>query len=101
MPHASWPIASTSWVRVLSAITVGSLTMMPWPRAYTRVFAVPRSIARSLASSLPALLVLPVGFRSPESLYGHPPPALLIAAHGIGAWPRRSGARLRRDGASL
>ena len=33
MCHASWPIASTSWVRLLSAMTVGSLRMMPCPRA--------------------------------------------------------------------
>src|SRR3954465_1609788 len=49
--HASWPIASTSFERLLSAITVGSLRMIPWPREYTSVFAVPRSIARSLASA--------------------------------------------------
>src|SRR3954469_18248013 len=47
--HASWPIASTSCDRLFSAITVGSLRMIPWPREYTSVFAVPRSIARSLA----------------------------------------------------
>ena len=34
-------------MRLLSAMTVGSLRMMPRPRAYTSVFAVPRSIARS------------------------------------------------------
>jgi hypothetical protein len=33
MYHAAWPIASTSWVRLLSAMTVGSLRMMPRPRA--------------------------------------------------------------------
>src|SRR2546421_11536560 len=54
MCHASWPMASTSWVWLLRAITVGSLSTMPRPLAYTRVFAVPRSMARSLAR--PALL---------------------------------------------
>ena len=34
-------------MRLFSAITVGSLRMMPCERAYTSVFAVPRSIARS------------------------------------------------------
>src|SRR5437764_1322642 len=38
------------------AITVGSLRTMPRPLAYTSVLAVPRSMARSLASpALPAL----------------------------------------------
>ena len=31
--HASWPTARTSWVRVLRAITVGSLSTMPLPLA--------------------------------------------------------------------
>ncbi len=31
--QASCPSASTSWVRVFMAMTVGSLRMMPWPRA--------------------------------------------------------------------
>ena len=31
--QASWPIASTSWLRSLSAITVGSLSTMPRPRS--------------------------------------------------------------------
>jgi len=31
--HASWPMASTSWVRLFSAMTVGSLRMIPCPRA--------------------------------------------------------------------
>jgi hypothetical protein len=30
--QAPWPIASTSLLRLLSAMTVGSLTMMPSPR---------------------------------------------------------------------
>src|SRR5579859_512590 len=51
--HASWPIARTSWVRELRAMTVGSLRTMPRPRVYTRVLAVPRSIARSLATLTP------------------------------------------------
>src|SRR5438105_8722657 len=56
MCHASCPIASTSWVWLLRAMTVGSLSTMPRPLAYTSVLAVPRSMARSLASpALPAL----------------------------------------------
>src|SRR5438045_5115236 len=49
MCHASWPMASTSWVWLLRAITVGSLSTMPRPLAYTSVLAVPRSMSRSLA----------------------------------------------------
>src|SRR5439155_1750300 len=51
-------MASTSCVRLLSAITVGSLRTMPRPRAYTRVLAVPRSMARSLARPALPLVVL-------------------------------------------
>src|SRR4051812_5378817 len=55
MCHASWPMASTSWVWLLRAMTVGSLRTIPRPLAYTSVFAVPKSMARSLARpSLPA-----------------------------------------------
>src|SRR5947209_2264525 len=54
MCHASWPMARTSWVWLLRAMTVGSLRTIPRPLAYTSVFAVPKSIARSLAR--PALL---------------------------------------------
>src|SRR5690349_10903776 len=35
---------------MFSAMTDGSLSTMPRPRAYTSVFAVPRSMARSLAT---------------------------------------------------
>src|SRR5205085_62196 len=42
-------MASTSRVCSLRAITVGSLRTIPLPLAYTRVLAVPRSMARSLA----------------------------------------------------
>src|SRR6476620_4735267 len=43
-------------------MTVGSLRMMPCPRAYTSVLAVPRSMARSLARPARPLLVgAPVG----------------------------------------
>src|SRR5579885_3061941 len=49
MCHASWPMASTSWVWLLRAMTVGSLSTIPRPLAYTSVLAVPRSMARSLA----------------------------------------------------
>ena len=38
-------------MRELSAITVGSFKTIPFPRANTSVFAVPRSIARSLATT--------------------------------------------------
>ena len=44
----SVPTASTRFGVVLTATMEGSRTMMPLPRANTRVFAVPRSIARSL-----------------------------------------------------
>src|SRR6266568_4571362 len=49
---ASFPTASTSPVFLLMATMEGSFTTMPLPRAYTRVFAVPRSIARSLEKML-------------------------------------------------
>src|ERR1700677_2341088 len=49
---ASLPTASTSPVFLLIATIEGSLTTMPLPRAYTRVFAVPKSIARSLENTL-------------------------------------------------
>jgi hypothetical protein len=39
-------------VFLLIATMEGSLTTMPLPRAYTKVFAVPRSIARSLEKML-------------------------------------------------
>src|SRR3954464_14818192 len=55
MCHASWPMASTSWVWLFRAMTVGSLRTIPRPLAYTSVFAVPKSIARALARpALPA-----------------------------------------------
>src|ERR1700730_18388908 len=46
-------MARTSWVRSLRALTVGSLSTIPSPLAYTRVLAVPRSMARSLARVSP------------------------------------------------
>src|SRR5271155_3495841 len=49
---ASLPTASTSPVFLLMATIEGSLTTMPLPRAYTSVFAVPKSIARSLENTL-------------------------------------------------
>src|SRR3954468_7321266 len=56
MCHASCPMARTSWVWLLRAMTVGSLRTIPRPLAYTSVFAVPKSMARSLARPpLPAL----------------------------------------------
>src|SRR5215472_13106058 len=42
-------MARTSCVREFNAMTVGSFRTMPRPRVYTRVLAVPRSMARSLA----------------------------------------------------
>ena len=49
---ASLPTASTSPVILLIATIDGSLTTMPLPAAYTRVLAVPRSMARSLENML-------------------------------------------------
>src|ERR1700689_4374335 len=49
---ASFPTASTSPVFLLIATMEGSLTTMPLPRAYTKVLAVPKSIARSLEKTL-------------------------------------------------
>src|SRR5215204_1221833 len=51
MSLASFPTASTRPVTLLIATIEGSLTTMPFPRAYTQVLAVPRSIARSLENS--------------------------------------------------
>ena len=45
---ASVPTASTRLVTLLTATIDGSRTMIPLPRAKTSVFAVPRSMARSL-----------------------------------------------------
>src|SRR5262245_1347937 len=51
MSFASLPTASTRPFTLLIATIEGSLTTIPLPRAYTQVFAVPRSIARSLEKS--------------------------------------------------
>src|SRR5204862_6859239 len=51
MSFASLPTASTRPFTLLIATIDGSLTTIPLPRAYTHVFAVPRSIARSLENS--------------------------------------------------
>src|SRR4029453_1407983 len=48
---ASRPTASTRPLILLIATIEGSLTTMPFPRAYTQVLAVPRSMARSLENS--------------------------------------------------
>jgi hypothetical protein len=48
-------MASTSWVLELRAMTVGSFITMPRPRVMTRVFAVPRSMAMSLARPRPPM----------------------------------------------
>src|SRR5215472_16800368 len=49
---ASLPTASTSPEFLLMATMEGSFTTMPLPLAYTSVFAVPRSMARSLENML-------------------------------------------------
>src|SRR5215510_14113113 len=46
------PTASTLWVTLLIATIEGSETTIPRPRAKTSVFAVPRSIAKSLENKL-------------------------------------------------
>src|ERR1051326_2270556 len=51
MSFASFPTASTRPFTLLIATIEGSLTTIPLPRAYTHVFAVPRSIARSLENN--------------------------------------------------
>src|SRR5688572_31576677 len=51
MSFASFPTASIRPLTLLMATIEGSFTTMPLPRAYTHVFAVPRSIARSLENS--------------------------------------------------
>ena len=48
---ASFPTASIRPLTLLMATMDGSLTTMPFPRAYTQVFAVPRSMARSLENN--------------------------------------------------
>src|ERR1044072_4036218 len=55
---ASLPTASTLLVTLLIATMEGSLTTMPRPLAYTRVFAVPRSMARSLENRLNRFLII-------------------------------------------
>src|SRR4051812_27539647 len=51
-------MARTSPVLMFSAMTDGSLSTIPRPRAYTRVLAVPRSMARSLATVTTVVFVL-------------------------------------------
>src|SRR5579864_9521291 len=51
MSLASLPTASTRPFTLLIATIDGSLTTMPFPRAYTQVLAVPRSMARSLENN--------------------------------------------------
>src|SRR5918995_4369855 len=51
MSFASLPTASMRPFTLLMATIDGSLTTIPLPRAYTQVFAVPRSIARSLENN--------------------------------------------------
>src|SRR5262245_52176971 len=66
MSLASLPTASTRPLTLLIATIDGSLTTMPFPRAYTQVLAVPRSIARSLEKSEnnERRLILPKTFQS-------------------------------------
>src|SRR5215470_4143247 len=52
MSLASLPTASGWFESLLIATIEGSLTTIPRPLAYTKVFAVPRSIARSLENKL-------------------------------------------------
>src|SRR5580698_9161237 len=54
---ASTPTATIAPVFVFSATTEGSLSTMPRPRTYTRVFAVPRSTAMSRPRNASALLI--------------------------------------------
>src|SRR5512135_2565527 len=54
---ASTPTATMAPVLVFSATTEGSLSTMPRPRTYTRVFAVPRSTAMSRPRNASALLI--------------------------------------------
>ena len=55
---ASLPTYRALSVLVLTATTDGSLITMPFPRIYTRVFAVPRSIPMSFVNILsPCLYV--------------------------------------------
>ena len=49
---ASVPTASTLFVNLLMATMEGSSTTTPFPRAKTRVFAVPRSMAKSWEKDL-------------------------------------------------
>src|ERR1700722_2794738 len=51
MSFASLPTASTRPFTLLMATIDGSLTTIPFPRAYTQVLAVPRSMARSLENN--------------------------------------------------
>src|SRR5881394_1734563 len=72
MSLASFPTASTSLVTLFIATMEGSLTTMPRPFAYTRVFAVPRSMARSLENRLKTRLrfmnLLQLLFHLPKGL---------------------------------
>src|SRR3972149_11785277 len=51
MRLASRPTGRARLSLVLIATTDGSLSTMPWPRTYTSVFAVPRSMAMSRVAS--------------------------------------------------
>ena len=73
MSQASWPVANTSLVRRFLAITVGSFMMMPSPCLYTRVFAVPRSIARSRAMVIsPVAALVQYGSAHASARANHP-----------------------------
>src|SRR5712692_1418314 len=81
---ASRPTATTSPLFLLIATIDGSFTTIPLPPAYTSVFAVPRSIARSDENRLNTdlrlnpflfMFALPLG-RKPLRRRGSRPPAL-------------------------
>src|SRR4051794_41590384 len=87
-------MASTSLVFSLRAMTVGSFSTMPRPRAYTSVLAVPRSMARSLAS--PVLLARIAVGAAPvaPSLGGE---GLQLAVEGVDAGLDRRGLAIPQE----
>src|ERR1700704_708387 len=81
MSLASFPTASTRPFSLLMATIDGSFTTMPLPRAYTHVFAVPRSMARSLENREKTerrLTVTPSDDRQQNAVLA----AILHAIHG-------------------
>src|SRR5262245_49181309 len=109
MSFASLPTASLRPLTLLIATMEGSFTTMPLPRAYTQVFAVPRSIARSLENSENRERRLKIDYlsatarncRGPGTAKGNPVQGLprgSIARSVLGGRdaPRRSGAHVGR-----